>query len=243
MFAAKIDWPHIQSTVVESWLAYNEAVTDPTLVKAVLFDYGIVLSGPPDPAAWARMLSITGLTESEFEAAYWAPRHDYDCGVFTGIDYWRETGRHSGLHFTDQQLCDLITADNDLWTLVNQPMVDWALRLQAAGTPTGILSNLGDAMTEGVLARQAWLSGFDHLVWSYTLKLAKPDLEIYRISAESFGYEPANILFIDDRVSNVEAGVAAGMQVIHYTTQPEFEADMLRRGLGSLWETGNPATR
>ena len=159
MFVVKIGWPHFQSTVGLTLLAYNETVTDPTLVKAVLFDYGIVLSGPPDPAAWARMLAITGLPEARFEAAYWAPRHDYDCGTLTGIEYWRETGRHAGLQLNDTQLCDLIAADNALWTQVNQPMVDWALRLQAAGTPTGILSNLGDAMTEGVLARQAWLSG------------------------------------------------------------------------------------
>lgn len=210
-------------------------------VKAVLFDYGVVLSGPPDPAAWARMLTITGLSEAEFGPAYWAPRHDYDRGFHTGIEYWRAAGRHAGREFSEQQLADLMDADNALWTQVNQPMVDWALRLHAAGTPTGVLSNLGDAITDGVLARQPWLGGFDHLVWSHTLKLAKPDPEIYRIAAEGFGYEPANILFIDDRENNAAAGVAAGMQVILYTTQSAFEEEMMGRGLGSLWHLGKPA--
>ena len=184
------------------------------------------------------MREIAGLPETEFRTAYWAPRHDYDRGYHTGAEYWLAAGCHAGLDLTAAQVAELIDADNALWTQVNQPMVDWALRLQAAGTPTGVLSNLGDAMTEGVLARQSWLSGFDHLVWSHSLKLAKPDPVIYRLAAEGFGYDPTSILFIDDRDDNVAGGLAAGMQTIHYTTQAAFEAEMLRRGLGELWQSG-----
>ena len=224
----------------ESLPSYNEPVPDrsPAPIKAVLFDYGVVLSGPPDPAAWARMREITGLPEAEFHAAYWAPRHDYDRGFHTGRDYWLTAGQHAGLDLTDAQIAGLIDADNALWTQVNQPMVDWALRLQAAGTPTGVLSNLGDAMTEGVLARQPWLAGFDYLLWSHTLKLAKPEPEIYRHAALGLGFAPANILFIDDRAGNVAGGLASKMQAILYTTQSAFEEEMQSRGLGRLWQSG-----
>jgi putative hydrolase of the HAD superfamily len=227
-----------------NFLAYNKDVHEPSPapIKAVLFDYGVVLSGPPDPAAWTRMRKVTGLPEVEFRAAYWAPRHDYDRGFHTGAEYWLMAGRHAGLNLTPLQVTELLAADNALWTQVNQPMVDWALRLQAAGTPTGVLSNLGDAMTEGVLARQGWLSGFDHLVWSHSLKLAKPDPEIYRLAAAGFGYAPGNIFFIDDREDNVAGGAAAGMQVVHYTTQTAFEDEMVRRGLGELWRSGRQGT-
>ena len=185
------------------------------------------------------MLEIFGLPAAEFGAAYWAPRHDYDRGFHTGPEYWRVAGRHAGRNLTDYQVADLIDADNALWTQKNQPMVDWALRLQHAKTPTGVLSNLGDSMTEGILARQSWLAGFNHLVWSHSLKLAKPDPEIYRQAAQGFGYAPARILFIDDREDNVAGGIASGMQVIHYTTQSAFEAEMERRGLGNLWQNGS----
>jgi len=223
-------------------VAYNETVHQTTPVKAVLFDYGVVLSGPPDPAAWARMRETTGLAEAEFRAAYWAPRHDYDRGFHTGAEYWRAAGRHAGLDLSPAQVTELLDADNALWTQVNQPMLDWALRLQAAGTPTGVLSNLGDAMTDGVLARQSWLRGFDHLVWSHALKLAKPDPEIYRLAAEGW-CAPEHILFIDDRDVNVSGAAAAGMQAIHYTTQIAFEEEMDRRGLGELWQSGRPPAK
>jgi len=205
-------------------------------IQAVLFDYGMVLSGPPDPVAKARMHAITSLDEDTFHAAYWAPRHAYDRGDRTGQSYWRAVGHEAGLDLNPEQVAALIDADTELWTQVNQPMIDWAARLQAAGIRTGILSNLGDAMTAGIVAKFDWLADFDHRVWSHTLNLAKPEPAIYRAAAEGLGVPPANILFIDDREDNVAAGIAFGMQVIRYTTQPEFEHELNDRGFGYLWQ-------
>ena len=207
-------------------------------VTAVLFDYGMVLSGPPDPAAWARMLAIADISESVFHAAYWAYRHDYDRGALTGPEYWRAVGLHAGLSLSNSQVVDLIAADNALWTQLNQPMIDWALRLQSAGTRTGILSNLGDSMMEGVLAALPWLSGFDYLLWSHTVKLAKPDPAIYRHAAEGLKTPPEDILFIDDRDENIAGARAAGMQAICYTDQEDFLRQMISRGLDELWRSG-----
>ena len=208
-------------------------------VTAVLFDYGLVLSGLPHPGAWAKMLAITGLDETAFHAAYWAHRHDYDRGVHTGPGYWRAAGQHGGVTLTDAQVEALIAADNELWTQSNQPMIDFALRLQAAGTRTGILSNLGDSMMHGVLAAMPWLAGFDFLLWSHTLGLAKPEPAIYLRAAEGLRKSPAEILFIDDREENIAGGMAAGMQTIRYTSQAEFEREMEARGWGELYRTGH----
>lgn len=208
-------------------------------IRAVLFDYGLVLTGPPDPAAWARMKQITALDEGMFDRAYWAPRHAYDRGTYSGPEYWLAVGRHAGLELRLNQIEALIEADTALWTQPNQPMIDWALRLQVAGTRTGILSNLGDAMTAGVLAAHPWLSGFDYLLWSHTLKLTKPEPEIYRHAAEGLATPSGNILFVDDREDNIAGGLAAGMQVIRYRTHDAFIEEMNFRGLSALWLDGN----
>ncbi len=208
------------------------------MVNAVLFDYGMVLSGPPDPAAWARMLEITGLDDERFRAGYWAPRHEYDRGTYAGAEYWLEAGRHAGVELTPAQVTDLIEADTALWTGVNQPMIDWAARLQKAGVKTGILSNLGDAMTLGVLGKMKWLEAFDHRVFSHALKIAKPEAAIYRAAADGLGVPPAEILFIDDRADNCEGGRAAGMQVIQYGGHEDFVRELEGSGLGELWRSG-----
>ena len=59
-----------------------------TPIKAVLFDYGMVLSGPPDPTAWTRLRTRTGLSEDLLHHEYWTRRHAYDRGDLTAETYW-----------------------------------------------------------------------------------------------------------------------------------------------------------
>jgi putative hydrolase of the HAD superfamily len=211
-------------------------------IDAVLFDYGQVLSGPPDPAAWARMRAITGLDEARLHAGYWAHRDDYDRGALTGREYWHEVARHAGAALDVAQVTALLAADVDLWTQLNQPMVEWAGQLQRAGMRTGILSNIGDAIAEGIIARLAWLGGFDHCTWSHALFMAKPEAAIFVKTAEALAVEPGNILFIDDRAENVAAAAEVGMQTIRYGGHGEFEQEMRERGMGWLLEAREART-
>jgi putative hydrolase of the HAD superfamily len=207
-------------------------------IDAVLFDYGQVLSGPPDPAAWARMRAITGLDEDRLHAAYWAFRHDYDRAALTGPAYWQVVAAHAGITLDSAQLAALLAADVDAWTNLNLPMVEWAGRLQHAGICTGILSNIGDSIADGIIAKLPWLSGFDHCTWSHALFMAKPEPAIYLKTAEALNTAPANILFIDDREENIAAAAALGFQTIHYTNHPAFEREMRERGFASLLDAG-----
>ena len=210
---------------------------NPNQIEAVLFDYGQVLSSPPDPAAWARLIALTSLDEAALHAAYWAHRHDYDRGALTGTSYWNLV---AGRPLDPTRIAALNAADTDLWTSLNRPMVEWAARLQAAGIRTGILSNIGDSIAEGITAKLPWLSAFDHRTWSHELFLAKPDPAIYLKTAEALGTSPANILFIDDREDNIAAAAALGFQTIRYTTHPAFEQEMRAHGLAWLLDISAP---
>ena len=208
-------------------------------IEAVLFDYGMVLSAPPLHSAWERMKSITSVDEPRFHAGYWEYRHAYDRGTHSGVEYWHLVAAHAGVKLDDGQVAQLIAADNDLWTDLNLPMVEWAQRLQRAGIRTGILSNLGDEMNAGLLARFAWIEAFDHCTWSHRLKLAKPEPEIYQHAIAGLGTPAGRILFIDDRVENVEAAQSAGLQAIRYTTHVVFEQEMRERGFADLLLVGS----
>jgi len=207
-----------------------------TPVKAVLFDYGMVLSAPPDPAAWQRMRTLTGLTEDILHREYWAHRDAYDRGELKGQAFWNKIASGAGIVLTPDHLTGLIEADVDLWGQLNPPMIDWVQRLHRAGIRTGILSNMPDAMEAGLRARHPWIEGFDHHTWSHALNLAKPELEIYRHAAEGLSTPPANILFIDDREENIAAARAVGMQAIQYDSRDHaaFEREMQAHGLTYL---------
>lgn len=203
-------------------------------VRAVLFDYGLVLTGPPHPPAWERMKAILHAPEGPFHTAYWRSRHDYDRGHLSGEQYWQTVAEDLGQTPDPNGLRALIDADTELWTQPNQPMIDWAAALQAAKVRTGILSNLGDAMEAGVLRRCPWLGCFDHLTFSHRLRTAKPDPIIYQHAAEGLGVPPSEVLFIDDREDNIEAARAAGMQAIRYTDHIAFAQAMRQAHLEHL---------
>lgn len=200
-------------------------------VDAVLFDYGLVLSGPPSPAAWQRMKDILHAGEAEFHAAYWRPRHDYDRGSLNGEAYWHTVARELDRTLASADLDALLAADIDLWTEPNQLMIDWAAHLQQRGMRTGILSNLGDAMERGILERCAWLGDFAHHTFSHRLLIAKPEPAIYAHAAEGLGVPAPHVLFIDDREDNILAARRAGMQAIQYSSHAAFLEQMRAAGL------------
>ncbi len=204
-------------------------------IRAVLFDYGQVLSLGPNAAAWERLRQTVGGTPEIFHKAYWEPRHDYDRGTLDGTAFWHHVARsvgHPGL--SDSDLETLYKTDIDLWTDLNEPMVSWARELHRRGVRTGILSNIGDRMETGIRQSFDWIEAFHHCTWSHRLNLAKPDLAIYRHAAKGLETAPEHILFIDDREDNIDAARAAGMIAIRYTTHEAFLTEMLRLGLDEL---------
>jgi putative hydrolase of the HAD superfamily len=205
-----------------------------TQVKAVLFDYGMVLSAPPDPAAWARMLSISNLSDEQLHRGYWAHRHAYDRGDLTPESFWNRAAAPTHSILTPDQLTALIAADVDYWSTLNPPMLAWARSLQQARIPTGILSNMPGPMETGLRARYPWIDEFAHNTWSHAVNLAKPEPAIYLHAAEGLLTPPANILFLDDRLENIETALTIGMQAIHYTTHPAFIDEMQTRNLNHL---------
>jgi putative hydrolase of the HAD superfamily len=207
-------------------------------IKAVLFDYGNVLSGPPDPAAREEMKRILGVDEQRFRAIYWKHRDDYDRGTLTSVAYWERVARDLHRPLDARELSALISADNDVWTQPNHAMMDWAAALQRAGIPTGVLSNMGDAMEAGIVARFPWLAEFNHNTFSHRLGMAKPDAAIYRHAAEGLGVAAEEILFVDDLAENIAAARAAGMNAIQYCGQAEFEQAMRSAGWGGLLVPG-----
>jgi len=204
------------------------------VIYAVLFDYGLVLSGPPDPHAWERMKGLLQANEADFHAAYWRHREAYDRGALTSVTYWEAVAGDLDCSLDPFTLTGLNEADVALWTQPNHDMIAWADQLQRAGYKTGILSNIGDGMEAGILARFDWLHRFNHHTFSHRLRIAKPDLAIYHHAAKGLGEDSSHILFVDDREENIYAAREAGMVAVQYKNHGEFTEAMHSAGLQSL---------
>jgi putative hydrolase of the HAD superfamily len=199
-------------------------------LRAVIFDFGMVLTGLPDAKAHDELLRITGLEAERFESFYWVDRHAYDEGKLTGLAFWQKLVREAGLNLPDSAIAELNRWDARMWTTVDPAMLAWHQQLKQAGLLTAILSNMGDSVLESIEREFDWLSSFDALVWSFQLGVAKPDPVIYSHALKQLGTAADETLFIDDKPVNVEAARELGMKALVYTNLTELRYDLLDQG-------------
>jgi putative hydrolase of the HAD superfamily len=198
--------------------------------KAVVLDWGGVLTLLPAPDDLARLGAACGLTADSLATAWLAPRDDYDRGVLTAADYWRRVGLAD-----ETRLEDVLAADADCWARPNLPVADWLRRLKEAGFATGLLSNVPReqwALLRGAYDR--WLAYCDSLTLSFEVGSAKPEETIYRHCIDGLGLEPCDALFVDDRPENVEAAAAIGLEAILYEGIEQLRAELTARYGDSL---------
>jgi putative hydrolase of the HAD superfamily len=191
----------------------------------------MVLTGPQEPEAYATLLRLTGLPKERFEPLYWADRHAYDEGKFTGLQFWQKLLDNAGLSEKAGLVEELNLWDARMWTTQNPAMLAWQLELKLRGIKTAILSNMGDNVLANMEHTFDWLPRFDVLVWSYQLRMAKPDPAIYLYTLRELDVKPDEALFIDDKQVNIDAAQALGMRGILFSTVNRLRADLISAGL------------
>jgi putative hydrolase of the HAD superfamily len=191
----------------------------------------MVLTGAPLAEAHDAMLRITGLPHDRFEELYWADRHAYDEGKLTGLEFWRKIVRDGRLNLDPKAIDELNSCDARMWTTQNPVMLAWQQKLKQHGLLTAILSNMGDSVLENMQREFDWLSNFDVLLWSFQLKMAKPDPAIYHHALEKLGTRPEETLFIDDKSVNIEAARALGIKGILFSTVDHLREDLIATGM------------
>jgi putative hydrolase of the HAD superfamily len=181
-------------------------------MRWIVFDFGEVISrrNPALPAMADRL----GVPLSRFEEAYW-DRDAYDRGG-SDASYWELIGSSLGQSFDSAAVRELTAMDNAGW--LDDPVADTVALiddLAALGVPLALLSNA--PVTFARLAeKEAWAKHFRHLVFSGDLGCAKPDAAIWKHVESVIG--SSDVIFFDDRLSNVEGALAAGWDARLWTS-------------------------
>ena len=185
-------------------------------IKCVLFDIGGVLVDWHMSWITKEVSDRFGIEEEKIIDAFDVYLNKLDSGEIEESSFWKYVATH-----TDS----IILQENSesLWNTYfrknakpNQHVKNLSTLLKENGYTIGIISNI-EKVTHNVVEDWNIIEHFEHKFMSYQIGHSKPDSRIYEHVIEHLSFEKHEMLFIDDKLSNVESAQECGIASIHFT--------------------------
>jgi putative hydrolase of the HAD superfamily len=193
-----------------------------TGIRALIFDYGGVISKPQNLDAFQEILLMPGIDENYFREIYYAHRKNYDNGQLSGQEYWRQILQYFGLEAHESLVKNLIQADVKSWTQIDGSMVRFITATRPKVEKLAIISNMIRDTLTYMQSHYEWLNIFDVQIYSCEIGITKPDSRIFEHCLNSLEVSAHECLFVDDSEKNVRGAKNSGMNVIQYKSHSQF---------------------
>jgi epoxide hydrolase-like predicted phosphatase len=203
---------------------------------AIIFDYGRVLVGPLDMAAFqadlATLAAERGFARGKdlwehiyiSEAWEWAKR-----GLITHEAFWADRLSAVGLQTQEGQHNFKMRLYRH-WGLFPEMRV--LLDQLRRRYRLAVLSNTSRRDFAHYLAEKRALGGFfQAVISSAEVGVAKPDPAIYRLALARLKAEPQQVLFIDDLERNTRAAEELGIATLLFTTPSALRSELREHGI------------
>jgi len=183
-----------------------------TTPKAVVFDLGKVLVDFDYSIAARRIANRSSIGAREVQSLVETSSLliRFESGRMSHREFFDAVRDATGFAGTIEEFTEFFA---DIFTPI-EPMVHLHSKLRDAGMPTFIFSNTNTLAVEHIRRRFPFFRQFDDYILSFEAGAMKPDAAIYHIVERRTGCQGADLLYLDDRPENVEAGAARGWQVI-----------------------------
>jgi putative hydrolase of the HAD superfamily len=190
--------------------------------QGFIFDYGGVLVRNQTDEDQARLAQIAGIPQPLFTELYWAHRLPYDKDSVTAPEYWASVAHSAGATLTTNAIEELTELDTTSWMQFDSVMWDWIEELRQAGKRVAMLSNMPRDLGQALRTRTHRLDSFDHVTLSYEVRSAKPEPAAFEHCLEGLGTPADQLLFLDDRIANVQGAELLGIRGIQFTDRDEI---------------------
>jgi glucose-1-phosphatase len=195
----------------------------------VVFDLGKVLLDFDYSIAGRRLAARSRMSAAEVQQFldHSPLLFRYETGLMTRQEFFETVRAHTGFGGSLSEFGEFFA---DIFTeMPVMTALHAALRRQ--GIPTYIFSNTNDLAVEHVRRAFPFFANFDGYIFSYEVGAMKPAAKIYEELEKMAGTRGAEILYLDDRQENVDAGAARGWQVILQTDPRKSRAAIEKLGL------------
>ncbi len=139
-----------------------------------------------------------------------------ETGLLTNQQFFSAVAEATGFHENYDVFAGIF---GDIFDPVNE-MIEVQSRLVERGIPTYAFSNTNGIAVAHIDATYPFFKRFTDRVCSHDHKSMKPSAPIYEALERATGRRGADLLYLDDRLENIEAGAARGWQTIHVTHAP-----------------------
>lgn len=185
-------------------------------VKAVIFDFGHVLTLPPRPENMIWLSQQCGLNREQFMQGWREMRLEVDRGTLPVGEFWARMARRGGRSFSASELRAMEKRDLQAWTQPSTAMFAWAEELRRGGWATAILSNMPPAFLPYLEEHFPEVSRFRPAVFSGQVGIVKPEPGIYHHCLRLLDLPPSETLFLDDQAVNVSAARSLGIHALEF---------------------------
>jgi putative hydrolase of the HAD superfamily len=204
-------------------------------IKAVVFDYGQVISFPQDPKTMDCLAELAGAEKEKFESRLWALRGEYDRGTITGREYFKKV--LSGLIINidnkniDEIIEKMLETDYNSWKNINGETVKLMEDVKKAGYTLGILSNMPmDFLTWA--RKNIPVFSLPHVsVFSCEVNLIKPEKAIFEKLISLLEAEYTELVFFDDIQKNIESARDLGIKAFLWESAETARRELLSLGV------------
>ena len=111
---------------------------------------------------------------------------------------------------------------------------EWVKTFHDKGYKCYVLSNYPKGTFENTREERSFEEFMDGAVYSFQVQMIKPEKEIYQVLLKRYNLMPAESVFIDDNLTNVEMARELGMYAIHFQTKDETEEELKQLGMKML---------
>ncbi|MBX7067561.1 MAG: HAD family phosphatase [Parachlamydiales bacterium] len=194
---------------------------------AVVFDFGGVLTHEPNKAAIVQFLQDTfALNSEEFEQVNLLKRQAVKMGK-TDEEFWLKYAEENEIQLPENWAKSFKTVMKDNLG-ANPRMFELVSQIKETNTQVALFSNI-DQRLANLIREFGFYDPFDPCILSCEIMCKKPDPEAYAILIERIGLPPEQIIFIDDKLENIEAARALGIDGIHFQSVDQIKAELSQR--------------
>jgi epoxide hydrolase-like predicted phosphatase len=199
------------------------------VIKAVIFDVGGVLLRTVDPSRRLGLDERFGLPPGECETLVFNSEMGARAqrGEISAEELWSWVQQQ--LDLTDHGLENF---RYEFWAgdRLDAELINYIRRLRPR-YQTAIISNAMDNLLDLIGRYFSLADTFDLIVGSAYEKVMKPSPAIFLRTLERLGRQPAEAVFIDDFLHNVEGARRIGMHAVHYRPGMDLPAALAELGV------------